>query len=375
VRRYSTVSRFFQASIRRHIFFCVDLRIISKAHQLRDLLMSAPDIGRHIRKLNVRVSSHWSDRDVKEWFASNSDVLSLILEVVPGLTTFHWYGSMGLVWRDMSSALRSSLIRLFQSPSLTTVQIQYLDFPLSVFHAASSLNTLTFSGTLPCDDDQIPVALPRLEALSIWTNNKHADVQLLVPKLQRISLHGCDERPCALAQQAIDGSAGSLQRLWLRWQCNPLTADAGPAGHIRLDQLRCLRFLTIVVPPFQSLPTGDNDWRQYFQLADFLKDTPAVHTLNDLTIGFKCGRDNIIDAQWGCLYAREAWKDIDTLLFSFPALQRVLIHLHFEHYKSIPAHVWTGLREALPLLAGRGILTFKSNGDTHLERDMFTDEL
>jgi hypothetical protein len=75
------------------------------------------------------------------------------------------------------------------------------------------------------------------------------------------------------------------------------------------------------------------------------------------------------------MYAREAWKDMDTLLFSFPALQRVLIHLHFEHYKSIPAHVWTGLREALPLLAGRGILTFKSNGDTHLERDMFTDEL
>jgi hypothetical protein len=194
--------------------------------RLHHLLISSPDIACNIHKLEVglscykgKIDENGNLVDVKDWFRS-STLLANVLANLPCVQTFVWRNSFN--WDKVSSEFQSALVKLFQSPSLTTIDISYIiGLPLSAFHIVSPVKRLELYSTQLQNGDQMQITLPHLEVLMINGRGLHLEeeFQLIVPNLLRISLMEDDgDEPHALAQHAIDASRNSLQRLW--WNYN-----------------------------------------------------------------------------------------------------------------------------------------------------------
>jgi hypothetical protein len=226
LQQCSTVSRSFHISSRRHLFFSINLFSVQKIVLFHRLLLRTPDIGRNVREIRLTVGDHWggiigsadSERQIvdMEKYVATSSLLADIFPFLPCIKSFIWLN--GVSWNELPSNLRLALVTLFQSPSLTTIDISDVtDFPLSVLHVASPVKRLALRAVQLHSSDQSQVILPHLEVLRIdsevWQPD---DIELLLPNLHQLSIQ--DERGVAFAQQAINGSTRSLQRIW--WQCN-----------------------------------------------------------------------------------------------------------------------------------------------------------
>jgi hypothetical protein len=127
--------------------------------------------------------------------------------------------------------------------------------------------------------------------------------------------------------------------------------------------------------------TGLTGWGRHFHIASLLRDSSLTQTLKDLIIGVKSLLNVPLDTQWQDLYNSKIWKDLDLILSPVSTFQRMVIHLDFPYLlpESIPAQFLAGMRESMPLLEERGILTFKLNHDNesrlnaYPERDVWTD--
>jgi hypothetical protein len=233
LKQCSTVSRSFHLSSRRHLFCFIELNTIQMVIRLHRLLISSPDIVSNIHKLEVGLSHYQGNTDengslvgVKDWFRS-STLLANVLEILPCVQTLVWRSSFN--WDEVSSELQSALVKLFQSPSITTIDISYvIGLPLSAFHIVSPVKKLELYSTQLRGGDRIQINLSHLEVLMINEKDLHLEeeVQLIAPNLHRISLmEDDDEEPHAFAQHAMNASGSSLQRLW--W-------------HYSLQQCMCL---------------------------------------------------------------------------------------------------------------------------------------
>jgi DNA replication protein DnaD len=139
--------------------------------------------------------------------------------MMPGLTALFW-GKWSHLWQELSSELRTALVKLFRS-SLTTITIQALDnFPLSILHAVSPLKRLKISYTDLLKNDSRLVILPHLETLILLhLFEEPTGIELIVPNLRQLSFTDTqDGHPSNLVQQAINTAAGSLERI--QWDYN-----------------------------------------------------------------------------------------------------------------------------------------------------------
>ena len=221
LKQCSTVSRSFHMSSRRHLFFFIDLNSIQKIVLFHYLLVRTPEIGRNVRKIRFELGEHqWEDSpegkivDIGKCSAT-INLLVDIFSFLPCVNSFSWFNSVG--WDELPSNSRLTLVTLFQLPSLTIIDISYVtDFPLSALHVVSPVKRLLLQSVRLYSSDQSQVILPHLEVLRIdsevWQPD---DVELLLPNLHQLSIW--DERHdkgVAFAQQAINGSTRSLQRIW-----------------------------------------------------------------------------------------------------------------------------------------------------------------
>jgi hypothetical protein len=125
-----------------------------------------------------------------------------------------------------------------------------------------------------------------------------------------------------------------------------------------LTELRCLQFLTVEMN-FDEEESGFTGWGRHFLIASLFRDSSLTQTLKDLTIGVKSLLEDLLDADWKDLHNSQTWKDLDLILSPVSTLQRILIQLDFPYLQeSIPAQFLAGMRESMPLLEERGILTF-----------------
>jgi hypothetical protein len=213
LKQCSLVSWSFHPPSRRNLFFLINLDTFGKVDQLHHLLSALPKTGRDIRQLAVTMHV------AHEWFMSNT-ILADIIGMLPGLNMFLWGTWTCPLWHELSSQLRTVLVTLFRSSSLTTVAIRTLnDFPLSVFHTVPAIKRLKLSFMRLQPSDRQLVMLPRLEMLIIQSQyGERAEVKLIVPNLRQLSFTDNNEQSAALAQQAIDTAAGTLERI--RWEYN-----------------------------------------------------------------------------------------------------------------------------------------------------------
>ena len=127
-------------------------------------------------------------------------------------------------------------------------------------------------------------------------------------------------------------------------------------NNVDLTELRCLQFLGV---GFHTLDQWEN-------LASLLKDTPLMQTLKYLSI-YSFERSGPSD--WQDLTG--VWKDLDLVLSSAFALRKVYVYAHS------PAQLEGsgGVRESMPLLEDRGILTFEEEDlyNTYSEHNRFAD--
>jgi hypothetical protein len=218
LKRCSTVSRSFQVSTRRHLFYLIELDTIEVAVRFHRLLISTPDIAINIRQLHVRICHRFGEHmnGINEWYASaGSTLLAEILEIPPCLERLHWNNAVQLTWDELSSELRSALVKLFQRPSLTTITMMPPDgFPLSALHLSPVKRLDLYCVSLD-KRDQGQVMLPHLETLKITPERSDVgEIPLLVPNLRQISCWEAPGASCALTQLAINASSRSLKRFW-----------------------------------------------------------------------------------------------------------------------------------------------------------------
>jgi hypothetical protein len=138
-----------------------------------------------------------------------------------------------------------------------------------------------------------------------------------------------------------------------------------------LTGLQHLQFLTLV-----GQMTDFWVWEWGFRVADILKNSSVTRCLKELTIGFVSHQyiqSTRIDWIWQDILNSKVWKDLDLILSSVSTLQQVLIHFYFSSCNTVPGPFWAGMRDSMPLLQERGILLFKTKGDAHPERDMWTE--
>ena len=232
LKQCSTVSRSFQASTRRHLFFFINLYTFQMVDKLHRLLIGTPDIAWNIRKLRMNVYAYGAtpisgeNKEVMEWYANNT-TLADILGMLPCLAVFVWETGRYVVlsWEHLSSNFRSAIVKLFQRPSLTTVVMKLPDgFPLCSLHH-SPIKRLEISHIGFLDNHQGQLMLPHLEMLKILPGRcgNLGQMQLHVPSLQHISFcdpHDDGPEACALIQMAINTSARSLKRLWWSYDCS-----------------------------------------------------------------------------------------------------------------------------------------------------------
>jgi hypothetical protein len=210
-------------SSRRHLFFSIELYSIQTIVLFHRLLIQTPEIGLNVRIFALRLSDGWdgiinlAERKIvdMEKYVATSNRLADIFPFLPCMKSFIWLNSIS--WDELPSNLRLALATLFQNPSLTTINISYVtDFPLSVLHVVSPVKKLVLQSVRLRSSDQSQVILPHLEVLRIDSGVWHPDeVELLAPNLHHLSiLDGPKNQGVTFAQQAINGSTRSLQRIW-----------------------------------------------------------------------------------------------------------------------------------------------------------------
>jgi hypothetical protein len=81
--------------------------------------------------------------------------------------------------------------------------------------------------------------------------------------------------------------------------------------------------------------------------------------------------DNSVDSDWSDIYDSKIWKDLDFVLSSIPALQRVVIQFDIRMC-DIPPKFWIGMRASMPLLEEWGILTLVEGDIDDLEQEVWS---
>jgi hypothetical protein len=220
LKQCSTVSQSFHVPSCRHLFSFIVLDTVKQVTLFHRLLIRTPDIGRNVREFMLCLSDGWEDvvdGEGKEKCFAISNLLADVFALLPCVNSLIWYSAV-CHWDELSSDLRLALLTLFQRPSLAAITILHVDnLPLSVLHVVSPVKRLMLQFVQLHSSDQTQVILPHLEALTINSNvSQPAEVELLVPNLHWLSLwdDGDHLQGVALAQQAINGSARTLQRLW-----------------------------------------------------------------------------------------------------------------------------------------------------------------
>jgi hypothetical protein len=213
LQQCSTVSRSFHISSRRHLFFFIYLNSIQKTVLFHQLLVRTPDIGRNVQDLCL-----WPNRGHQEGIIDSAETGNLLSNIFPFLScikVFTWLNTPSVRWDKLHSNLQLALVTLFQRPSLTTIDISYVtDFPLSVLHVVSPVKRLTLQSVWLRSSNQSQIILPHLELWRIDSVSQPDDIELLLPNLHQLSIQVArGHQGVDLAEQAINGSTGSLQRI------------------------------------------------------------------------------------------------------------------------------------------------------------------
>jgi hypothetical protein len=102
-----------------------------------------------------------------------------------------------------------------------------------------------------------------------------------------------------------------------------------------------------------------------------LSDASITGSLKELTIAIHAQR-NLRDGDWLQLFHSHTWHELDVILGSAPALQRVLIYFDVgPYYRTHSTASVLETRDSLPLLNERGIVSVEMGRIEDLEADIW----
>jgi hypothetical protein len=158
--------------------------------------------------------------DIATKRAAISTVLGAIFGKLICLETLTWF-KVGM-WDNLSPQLKSASAMLFRSSKLTSIYLyECPGLPLNSTLDCSPVKNLVLSNVqlLCTTSSSTEIVLPYLEDLNITSYNPQ-DIQLVLPKLQRLTVSEDSEGPCNFAQMVIKASKKSLEKLWWIYERN-----------------------------------------------------------------------------------------------------------------------------------------------------------
>jgi hypothetical protein len=217
LKRCATVSRSFLHPSRRHLFTTIRFHTYTQTERLHDLLTSVPEISLYIHELSFTIYGVYHRRACNKTLAS-------ILRMLPDLRVLSWgmEHSGGVLYWDyqFSNELRSALLDVFRSPSLTTVTITDLYLPLSVLSAFTHVKKLTLDGVeLKGTSVLPPFQLAQLEVLIIYVRITPEDAEFFTPtsssfpNLSFLSINFDSNGTALFYKRIIQSSARSIEQL------------------------------------------------------------------------------------------------------------------------------------------------------------------
>ncbi|KAJ7608262.1 hypothetical protein FB45DRAFT_524557 [Roridomyces roridus] len=275
IESLSLVARRFVAPSQRFLFQTVSLTTNSACRQLHLLLTESPHLTKYVRSLAISVS------DVRD--CEHLDVLDLL----GGLNSLALTGNYddGFSWVQISSAIRSSILRLVQLPTIQTLHLDSIKEVPSTFlhyavHAFSQL-TLICVG-VSYGDLSLHIPNPNVERL------RHLTI-IGCGKSMYTFMHGSTVRPSTrhLTQMnlILDEAVGEflhassfldcLESLVLTWGFIPSETDRmqHPLDPPFLPNLRKLS-LDIIAPSWKDALTFAGSF------VNLAEKTPALEELS-----------------------------------------------------------------------------------------------
>ncbi|TFK21751.1 hypothetical protein FA15DRAFT_68565 [Coprinopsis marcescibilis] len=340
------------------------------------LLDESPFVARYVKSLTILANSGAATK----WLASDEALEAILgrLAALQIITDFTFVYITSGQWYTVPAQTRESIEGLCQSPSLSSLSIEYGPICLVTF-ASPSIKRLTLTNLIVESDCMLPSSLlgsttpihrPKLKQLNIHphpTRDLSRVIPFLVGPSASVDITGLEVLSVTESSMPIEEyglinclllpCASSLRVLALTLDPTGPLSGANLRSFINLSTLANLRELSIQVNNFFR---RWQEPRGLHLLPSLLKATPlagSLESFNLYIIHHHGTYQRYLHGGELDLYQYDVWQEIDVALTDkkqFPELRRVKVTVVDDYFSGKPTRQW--VEECIPLVKRGGLL-------------------